>query len=210
MLLSYSHDADNEFEDDLPKLKSLVAAIHKFSHEYKRKPKKCRKGNSEGKHILSSKLPKFDKFKCSSDIEDEDDSNDYIPVSEEESFQLGSVEPVEKRNINKVIKPTPLRTSGSLPIPVINPSAEEHNIYLSNSLNVESILKNHGLLQDGNMLNMSNFLKRSLSIRSESNQSEKDRLEDMNLGDSIDKNFILGYYPKGDVNMDEHKLFQSN
>ena len=42
---------------------------------------------------MSSKLPKFDKVKGSSDIEDEDDSNDYIPVSEEESFQLGSVEP---------------------------------------------------------------------------------------------------------------------
>ena len=82
MLLSYSHDEDNEFEDDLPKLKSLIAEIHKFSHDYKRKPKKCRRNTAEGKHILSSKLPKFDKFKCSSDIE-EDDSNDYIPVSEE-------------------------------------------------------------------------------------------------------------------------------
>ena len=81
---------------------------------------------------------------------------------------------------------------------------------MSNSLNVESILKNHGILQDANMLNMSTFLKKSMSVRSESNQSDKDRLEQINLGDSIDKNFILGYYPKGDVNMDEHQLFQSN
>ena len=47
---------------------------------------------------------------------------------------------------------------------------------MSHSLNVESILKNHGLLQDGNMLNMSNLLKQSISVRSESNQSDKDRL----------------------------------
>lgn len=43
MLLSYSHDEDNEFEDNLLKLKALIQDIHKFSHEYKRKPKKCRR-----------------------------------------------------------------------------------------------------------------------------------------------------------------------
>lgn len=74
------------------------------------------------------------------------------------------------------MRPTPLRGSGNLPIPIINPSTEEQNVYMSNSLNVESILKNHGILQDANMLNMSTFLKKSMSIRSESNQSEKDRL----------------------------------
>ena len=67
-LLSYSHDEDNEFEDNLPKLKTLIHEIQQFSHEYKRKPKKSRRNTAEGKHILSSMLPKFDKFKCSSDI----------------------------------------------------------------------------------------------------------------------------------------------
>ncbi len=73
---------------------------------------------------------------------------------------------------------------------------------------MEYILKNAGILKDANMLSMS-LLKKSMSIRSESNQSERDKLEDFNLGDSIDRNFILNI-PKGDIDIDEHKLFQSN
>lgn len=104
---------------------------------------------------------------------------------------------------------TPLKGSGNLPISVVNPSAEEQNEYLSNSLNVEYILKNAGILKDANMLSMS-LLKRSMSMRSESNQSEKDRLEQFNLGDSVDRNFIINVSTKGDMDIDEHKLFQSN
>lgn len=75
---------------------------------YKRKPKKCRQNTAQNKKLM--KQPKIEKFKCSSDIEEDDPSNDYLDASEEQSFQLVNVQNEEKLSqSNGIIMPTPIR-----------------------------------------------------------------------------------------------------
>lgn len=65
-LLEYSNDDDNEFENDLERLRGLVKSIYEFSSSYRRKPKRCRKGSSHANDLL--KVPKFEKaMKSASD-----------------------------------------------------------------------------------------------------------------------------------------------
>ncbi len=56
--------------------------------------------------------------------------------------------------------PTPIRHS----IFMSNAQNQNQNLYLSNSMNVEYVLNNAGILQDAYLLSMSDFLKRSLSF----------------------------------------------
>lgn len=54
-------------------MRQLAKHVHEFSKVYKRKPKKERRGHTQAKNLI--KMPKIEKFKWSSDVED--DSEDY-------------------------------------------------------------------------------------------------------------------------------------
>lgn len=60
---------------------------------------------------------------------------------------------------------------------------QNQNLYLSNSMNVEYVLNNAGILQDAYLLSMSDFLKRSLSFSlcSEFSQPENNAKTEFNI-----------------------------
>mgnify|MGYP006995453888 CR=1 FL=1 len=49
-------------------LRELAEDIQNFQKDYKRKPKKDRRGVAQSMNLM--KVPKIDKFKCASDVED--------------------------------------------------------------------------------------------------------------------------------------------
>jgi hypothetical protein len=65
--LEFASDSCN-FEEDLIILKELAVDIQNFQKDYKRKPKRDRRGVAQSLNLM--KVPKIDKFKCASDAEE--------------------------------------------------------------------------------------------------------------------------------------------
>jgi hypothetical protein len=63
-LLEFASD-NCPFEEDLVSLKELAEEIQTFQKDYKRKPKRDRRGIAQSLNLM--KVPKIDKFKCASD-----------------------------------------------------------------------------------------------------------------------------------------------
>lgn len=199
-LLQFASD-QCPFENDLERLRSLAEEIHTFSREYKRKPKKDRRGVAQSLNLM--KVPKIDKFKCASDVEE--DSAMSIAVSERDSIHIGEKSPEPPEEERKPLVVHKLKEVIEVSRNSLRMSKQEEPS--SNCQGIQLVLRNAGILFDGNQSAYNPFFKQSVS---ESNISDlRDRGEGFNLNESMEKfkhSFILRQ--SGEVD-EELRLFQS-
>lgn len=214
MLLEYSRDEDNRFEDNLELLRDLINEVHQFTQNYKRKPKKLRKNphvhasshNERPNDILI--VPKVERFKFAEEDPSENESALEL-VSHESSIEIGG--PTEKLPLNPL---KPYNGEMMVENDVMKVSMDKNirqsiNDSLEKSSDVEIILRNAGILQNRNLFGMM-FLKRSLSDSKnlEDTEKEKEKQETFNFGDSIENLNFLREHKEEEVEMGQ-RLFEN-